>query len=67
MRSKSEVHRDLDIMRGILAPLDDAGREDMLATMVLWFLMHHADRESAIAHLVARVAEIEQFEREILQ
>jgi hypothetical protein len=67
MKLERRVHRDLDVMRDILAPFNDDGREGMLATMIAWFLHHHdADRDAAMTSLMARVAEIES-EREVLQ
>lgn len=68
MKLERRVHRDLDVMRDILAPFNDDGREGMLATMIAWFLHHHdADRDVAITSLMARVAEIESGERDALQ
>jgi hypothetical protein len=65
---ESQVHRDLDTMRDILAPLDDDGRDGMLASIILWSAMHHEDRVAAIARLFDRVAEIEEeITREELQ
>jgi hypothetical protein len=68
MKSESQVHRDLDTMRAILAPLDDDGREGLLATILLWFLTRHEDRETALDHLIVRMDEIESdLEREARQ
>jgi hypothetical protein len=46
-------------MRGILTPLDDDSREGMLAAILLWFLTHHEDRDTALDHLIVRMEEIE--------
>jgi hypothetical protein len=59
MKTETEVHRDLNIMRGILTPLDDDSREGMLAAILLWFLTHHEDRDTALDHLIVRMEEIE--------
>jgi hypothetical protein len=68
MKSNREVIRDLDTMRDILAPLDDDGREGMLATMICWFLAHYPDRQTALADLLERTNEIErEVEGEVLQ
>jgi hypothetical protein len=65
MKSESQVHDDLDTMRDILTPLDDDGREGLLAAILLWFLTHHEDRETALDHLIVRMDEIESdLERE---
>ena len=58
-KSESEVHDDLDTMRDILKPLDDDSREGLLATILLWFLTQHEDRETALDHLIVRMDEIE--------
>jgi hypothetical protein len=68
MKSQSDVYRDLDTMRAILAPLDDDGRTNMLAIIILWFVVQYADRDVAIDHLIGRVAELERdIEGSILQ
>jgi hypothetical protein len=68
MKSESQVRADLDTMRDILRPLDDDGREGVLATIILWCAMHHPDRVAAITRLFDRVAEIENdIAREELQ
>jgi hypothetical protein len=60
MKSESEVHRDLDTIRRILIPLDDAGREGVLASIIMWWAMHHEDRVAAITRLFDRIAEMEE-------
>ena len=60
MKSQSDVYRDLDTMRDILAPLDDDGRENILAVIILWFLVQYADRDAAIDRLIGRVVELER-------
>jgi hypothetical protein len=68
MKSQSDVFRDLDTMRDILAPLDDDGRESILAIIILWFLVQYTDRDAAIDRLIERVAELERdIEGSILQ
>jgi hypothetical protein len=57
--SKAKVYRDLDTMRDILAPLDDDGREGMLATMIWWWAKRQHDRVAAITRLLDRVVKIE--------
>ena len=59
-KSESEVRCDLDTMRDILAPLDDDGRDGVLATMILWCAIQHEDRVAAITRLFDRVAKIEE-------
>jgi hypothetical protein len=68
MRSQSEVNRDLDTICDILGPLNDDGREGVLAAILWWFLAHYPDRQSALAHLLARAEDIErEVEGEALQ
>jgi hypothetical protein len=69
MKSNRDVLRDLDAMRDLLKPFDDDGREGMLACMICWFLHHHrhADRDAAMASLMARLEKLESTEREMLQ
>ena len=65
---EDQVHRSLDTIRDILTPLDDYGREGVLAAIVWWFLAHYPDRQSALAHLLARTDDIErEVKREALQ
>jgi hypothetical protein len=57
--TQGKIMDSLDAMRAILMPFDDAGRESMVATIVLWLLSQHEDRDAAMLHLLGRVAEIE--------
>lgn len=57
---EERVRRDLDTIRGILTPLDEDGREGMLATIIVWWTAYHQDRVAAITRLCDRIAEIEE-------
>jgi hypothetical protein len=66
--SRRDVLDSLDAMRAILIRFDSDGRESMLATIILWFLIQHEDRDAAVDHLMVRVAEIERdTDRSVLQ
>jgi hypothetical protein len=68
MMGEDQVHRSLNTIRDVLTPLDDNGREGVLAAIVWWFLTHYPDRQSALAHLLALTDDLErEVEGEALQ